>query len=227
MPGSKYMKVCVDSAWVKIDKYYAKLSDSPLPYVAVALHPSYRWKVFDQLWQESHPEWILEARGIVNKMWNNHYKDIELADVPLPGEARQLQPVIGTHNSFKAWKNQIQDVQDEVSLDTTPVPSSCAGDEFESWQATDKEGTFVTDPYKYWWDLRSTYPRLSQMALDHLTVPPMSAEVERLFSSAGLMVTPLRNRLKAETIGAVQALRSWNKAGLLTGTDMRLLKPKK
>uniref|UniRef100_A0A0D2XRS9 HAT C-terminal dimerisation domain-containing protein n=1 Tax=Fusarium oxysporum (strain Fo5176) TaxID=660025 RepID=A0A0D2XRS9_FUSOF len=39
------------------------------------------------------------------------------------------------------------------------------------------------------------------MALDLLSVPPMSAECERLFSVAGQMVSPLRTRLEASTIG--------------------------
>ncbi|KAI1105704.1 hypothetical protein F4804DRAFT_118810 [Jackrogersella minutella] len=39
------------------------------------------------------------------------------------------------------------------------------------------------------------------MALDFLTIHPMSSEYERLFSAAGRMVTPLRKNLDAPTIG--------------------------
>ena len=61
------------------------------------------------------------------------------------------------------------------------------------------------------------------MALDVMTVPAMSAEVERLFSAVGLMVTPLRNRLDASTIGLIQTLRSWLKAGIIDSLDDILL----
>jgi hypothetical protein len=57
------------------------------------------------------------------------------------------------------------------------------------------------------------------MALDVLTVPAMSAECERLFSAVGLMVTSRRHRLDAGTIGLVQTLRSWRKAGLVGEQD--------
>jgi hypothetical protein len=76
----------------------------------------------------------------------------------------------------------------------------------------------VEDPIQYWASKRREYPRLSRMALDVLTVPAMSAECERLFSAVGLMVAPLRHRLDASTIGLVQTLRSWQRAGL-TGQD--------
>ena len=58
------------------------------------------------------------------------------------------------------------------------------------------------------------------MALDVMSVPAMSADVERLFSAVGLMVTPLRNRLDASTIGLIQTLRSWLKAGIIDSSRL-------
>jgi hypothetical protein len=51
----------------------------------------------------------------------------------------------------------------------------------------------------------------------------MSAECERLFSAVGLMVIPLRNRLDASTIGLIQTLQSWLRAGLIDELDNILL----
>ena len=56
---------------------------------------------------------------------------------------------------------------------------------------------------------RATYPNLSVMALDILSIPAMSTEPERLFSGAGITVTERRNRLDAETIEALECLKSW------------------
>ena len=64
---------------------------------------------------------------------------------------------------------------------------------------------------------------LTRMALDLLTVPPMSAECERLFSTTGHMVTKSRNRLDASTIGLCQTLRSWLRAGLISSLDRILM----
>ena len=57
------------------------------------------------------------------------------------------------------------------------------------------------------------------MALDLLPVPLMSAECERLFSVAGQMVSPLRTRLEASTIGMTQTLRSCVRNGLVDAAD--------
>jgi hypothetical protein len=53
------------------------------------------------------------------------------------------------------------------------------------------------------------------MAVDLLTIPAMSAEVERVFSQAGLMVSDRRNRLKKDVIEACQCLRYWDKEGVI------------
>ena len=44
------------------------------------------------------------------------------------------------------------------------------------------------------------------MAWDMIAIPAMSSECERVFSSAGRLVTPLRNRLKEDIIEASECL---------------------
>ena len=52
-----------------------------------------------------------------------------------------------------------------------------------------------------------------------MTVQAMRAECERLFSAAGRMVTPFRNRLEASTIAICQVLWSWLQAGIVEEVD--------
>jgi hypothetical protein len=49
------------------------------------------------------------------------------------------------------------------------------------------------------------------MALNVLSVPAMSDEPERLFSSAGLTLTDRRNRAGIDLIEALEQLKSWYK----------------
>jgi hypothetical protein len=72
------------------------------------------------------------------------------------------------------------------------------GDEYEIWQR-DKEITDgeVRNSLKYWANQQYRYPRLSKMVMDFLIIQPMLAECERVFSSAGKMITSDRGRLNA------------------------------
>jgi hypothetical protein len=71
---------------------------------------------------------------------------------------------------------------------------------------------------------RKAYTNLSKMAFDYLSIPGMSAEPERLFSSAKITVTDRRNRLGSDILEALYCLRSWlhikdQEADLLAGLD--------
>ena len=54
-----------------------------------------------------------------------------------------------------------------------------------------------------------------KMALDKLAIPAMSAECERVFSSAKKMVTVERNRLSEDIIQACECLKAWWDNGIM------------
>jgi hypothetical protein len=74
------------------------------------------------------------------------------------------------------------------------------------------------DARRWWFEetQQKTYPSLSRMALDLLSIPAMSASPERLFSAASLTITNRRNRLSSESIEALECLRSWYKLGMVS-----------
>ena len=51
------------------------------------------------------------------------------------------------------------------------------------------------------------------MALDILAIPAMSSEIERVFSSSGLLLTDRRNRLKEDIIEGAECMKSWSTDG--------------
>ena len=67
------------------------------------------------------------------------------------------------------------------------------------------------------------------MALDILSIPAMSAGVERLFSQCKIMLTDRRNRLQIDSLQAVECLKSWDKLQLglpeivVTGTRLEVV----
>jgi hypothetical protein len=69
----------------------------------------------------------------------------------------------------------------------------------------------VFDPLGWWQEStqQKVYPNLSKMALDLLSIPAMSAEVERLFSSCKITITDRRNRIGIDAVEAIECLKSW------------------
>ena len=54
------------------------------------------------------------------------------------------------------------------------------------------------DPLEYWKEKKQVWNSLAIMAFKYLTIPPSSASSERLFSSAGDIISEERNRLISE-----------------------------
>jgi hypothetical protein len=76
------------------------------------------------------------------------------------------------------------------------------------------------DPIEWWLEgaQQRQYPNLSQMAIDILSIPAMSAAPERLFSGTKISVTDRRNRLGMASINAQMCLRRWYK--VLSGQEV-------
>ncbi|KAI4265269.1 MAG: hypothetical protein LQ337_008997 [Flavoplaca oasis] len=70
-------------------------------------------------------------------------------------------------------------------------------DELGQYLAEPRAAAAVDDPITWWTSQLSRWPRLTAMALDVLSIPPMSDEPERKFSEAGDVVQPRRRRIKA------------------------------
>jgi hypothetical protein len=76
------------------------------------------------------------------------------------------------------------------------------------------------DLLSFWKTKRHSYPRLAVMALEILSVPAMSAEVERVFSSGKLTLSDQRARLDSEIVEALEYLRHWNAAGIIASWEV-------
>lgn len=196
-----HFKVNINLGWAKLDEYYQLLDDTPAYVAACALHPAYRWEWIEDQWAFKK-SWIKKAKAAVLKLWKDEYQSITIAEDPQLPQKRKRERL----SEFDSWLAASRRTK---HLDLTD-------DEYTYWQLdTSPTDDAVTNPVDYWILRRQQYPCLSRMALDLFSIPAMSAEVERIFNLAGQMVTPLRNRLEANTIAVGQILRSWNAEGII------------
>ena len=101
----------------------------------------------------------------------------------------------------------------EVRKKFSVFPKLKLNDELRSFtqRSTDMQGGNSEDVLSWWKAHSKTYPHLSKMARDYLSIPATSTSSERLFSSGKHLITDSRNLLSAETIQACQCLKSWIK----------------
>lgn len=204
------------------------MDDSPAYYAAIALHPAYRWAFFEDTWAQQ--DWLSKAKKLIQELWQEEYKylpapheeeaEAEAAE-PVPKRLKVLDSKFGRFRKAARYQDCGDNLSPSASFSSASGGNGC--DEFERWQAdVQKADEDVTDPLLYWHQRRREYPRLSQMALNVLSVAAMSAEVERLFSSSGAMVSADRCHLDANTVSLCQCIRSWYRAGLikLSNEDM-------
>ena len=86
-------------------------------------------------------------------------------------------------------------------------------DELDNYLSNNRLRQPVDGDIILWWHARANdYPVLSQWALTLHSAPPMSAALERVFSSVGHTITSTRNRLNITTVKALECLRSWRRA---------------
>jgi hypothetical protein len=191
----KTMASMFNSGWAKMEKYYQLTDESPAYIAALVLDPNLKWQYIQNNWAQA---WIPRARRMMEDFWDEYKPNSSISSTPIIATAlpAPLAPI--SQNAFTAWRKRHQ---------STPNVE----DEYKRYCAS--ECTFDVDPQAWWMEntQQVNYPNLSKMALDILSIPAMSADSERLFSSAKLLITDLRNKLGMDITEAFECLKSWYK----------------
>lgn len=188
-----------------LNKYYSLTDGSRLYRIAMILHPSYRLQYFaDAGWEQG---WIDNARALVRQIFDLDYP---AEDPPARSASQSETPsdtVKSKPNIMKPRRGTLKAASREDELDR-----------YLSLEAIELPDD--VSPVQWWRNCRTTFPRLSRMAIDYLTVPATSVEVERTFSRGRLLLTHTRNAMSAQTTRALMCLNSWSRAGLVRTKDV-------
>jgi hypothetical protein len=153
---------------------------------------------FYKNWTGKYARWIPVMEDTCYRWWKEHY---------LPLKAKE-DTVVKELNPF------------ELHLLGQGEDGSIQKDDFRGYARGDPDKITSLESYNpiHWWrDQRWLYPTISLWALDTLSIPAMSAECERVFSSAKKLITPERNALADDTIEACECLKAWWDQGLIRG----------
>jgi hypothetical protein len=202
-----------------------------VPHIgAVVFNPAKKWRLLDQLWSRvstRKPQgWRADYEEKLLQIWENSYgqRDVDIEVLATADEAsmdyieRRLARSVASSafaTTSPATASNLRKTTRKAKQTTT---GAAINDEYSRYCAEDIVNSqyYRSRPIDWWKTNAYRYPRLSTMAVDMLSIPSSSAEIERTFSSAGLMMAPLRNRLGREIVAMGQCIRSWSKAGIYT-----------
>jgi hAT family C-terminal dimerisation region len=187
-PDISPLEVAYQNAWEKLRKYYRKTDDNFEIYAAATLlNPCLRKTYFTERWTDDSAAYVPRMIDVNKRLWERDYRQ----DTPM----RPLFNSQSRLDSFLAGITQPRRQElDEFALYVEGQPAA-----YTDWS---EYNIFE------WW-MQAPFPSLRQWAFDTLSVPAMSAEVERVFSQARRTLTRDRNLLNEENLEALQCLKHW------------------
>ena len=193
-----HLEIADQNAWEKLTKYYKLTDEAHTIYAAATLlHPSHRKAYFMKHWiQNWRPEAMITT---VKDIWLKHYShlDSERSTTSLPPFKKPRNSLIDQYLQKATPSNSMSDNFDSY-INGTPTEFGDGNDVF-AW--LDREG--------------NTPASIRQFAYDLLSIPAMSAEIERVFSSAINLLSDKRNSLVDDTIERLELLKYWWKNNIV------------
>ncbi|RKK06589.1 hypothetical protein BFJ65_g18487 [Fusarium oxysporum f. sp. cepae] len=157
--GNATLRSCIAASWAVFDKYYQLTDESPAYGAAIILHPSRRVAHIKKNWPKSWHKPVLDG---VRKHWKDYYHEL-----PLPTTTPQLRDEIRRLDEYDLLAREL----DVVS------PSMSELDEYDAF-TTQPPIAIDCSPLSWWLreEQQQTYPRLSRMAVDILSIPAQASK---------------------------------------------------
>ena len=181
-----------------------KTDMSALYATALILNPGHHMRYIEVNWPK---KWVKPTLERVKKLWQSYQ---EAASVPTtlasPLYCRPFQ------------EPKELDTFDQITRSLKQVAWPASQDEYEDYNSGEPYELGTGASALTWWchdTQRQHWPQLSCMAIDILSIPAMSDELERVFSGACHMISWERGQLDPETVEMTECLKHWKKSGIL------------
>ena len=152
---------------------------------------------------------MLRNKKKVKNLWKRHLSKFQhqaAEEALLPPPLPPFKPSESDH---------FDPISDFIAQERLKNASMKDEDEYRAYCALPAPSEKVENLFNYWRDQEQAFPKLAKLAFNVLSIPAMSAECERVFSSCKLLITPNRNQLGVDSIEAAECLRYWYRQGLV------------
>jgi hypothetical protein len=222
-PATEFITEACNFAHEKLKKYYDLTGDSVWWLVGLVMNPTLKWKYLEYSWKNEE-YWLAVAKKQVQALWKKDYKPSATSSAPasmgcatvlttrvaVPSKRKRQQDsaFFGHMYGWKDDDRQSSLMRDEYEIYCNESPLEVTPSETDVDDATHLR-RLRGQILQYWIDNEKRFPNLSRLAFDALSIPAMSAECERTFSSAKITIGEHRCSLEPPQIEAVECLRQW------------------
>ncbi|EUC55935.1 hAT family dimerization protein, partial [Rhizoctonia solani AG-3 Rhs1AP] len=193
-------RVAAQAALNVFNKYMENMTICEVYFIAIVMCPDIKMG-----WFRTHyaPQSVEMMKQMIVARFNTSYPPSTVSD------GAEFASKVGETKSNR-WLREMP--FSSLSLHSaTPNPDS-----IEAYLGTETESlSTYGGVLPYWTAMLETKPRLARMALDYLTAPATSVDVERAFSAGRLTINHLQHNMSPATFEAKMAVGSWYDTPLL------------
>jgi hAT family protein len=195
-----------------LEKYYRLSGSIPIYAVAVLLDPTKREAYARKNWDD---DYVYRALEFAHEIWADKYESLPSLDSENDSSTRGGRQT-------RQGNSRTPTALDEMLAKVNVQSESTDADDLSSFTEANAINLHGQSPIEWWCrkEQRLAYPRLHRMAIDILSIPPMSDEPERVFSGARRTISWDRHNLTSKNVEMIESLGSWIKEGIVGYLDV-------
>lgn len=178
-----------------INVRFQDIENNKIYTIATYLDPRYKLKFFTEITKEQVQSEILEILGCSKASHSEVLSSPKRSRYELPATSSN------NHSHIQSFLAEILSVSDEeehnIDRDDEVHNQFIVKKRLLTEYNREKRLALIEDPL-LWWKMHTKYHSLSNLVRQYLSPPPGSVPSEQLFSAAGLIYDPLRNRLSGD-----------------------------
>ena len=194
-------------AWEACLKWYRKTDDSIAWQAAMVLHPRFKWSYFEENWTGTMRPYVTSGKAAFKKLWEDKYKNA--------GHAEPARATLSPEPAPNPSRDLLKSIIDRAAPATRPRSNVVSGRRDQLYWYLQEAPVSHLSPMAYWRSKEAEWPQLAQMAFDFLSIPAMSSECERVFSSCAKQTTPESSSLSGEMLWHQECLKNWQNRGAI------------
>src|SRR6266536_1592951 len=164
---------------------------------SLVLHPRWKWVYFEDKWTGSKARFVTTGKANLKRLWESTYKQEAIVS------RSEKSPELEQKPSF------LESILDEMAPTSVAKVTRPIARRDQLFLYLEERPISHIGLMEYWRSRESKWPQLTAMAYNFLSIPTMSSECKRVFSSCVKETTLESSRLSGEMLWHQEYLKNW------------------